>query len=665
MATLKNKVSLRVAEQFPEFVSGDNAGVITFLEKYYQFLESAELVLTTISETDRILSEEGTTDKIVLQSESVRTEVSRPEDFILLEENTTTAFVNAETITGSTSKATATIRVEDINANSRLFISSQNLFVIGETITGGTSGATATISSYKANPVQTIQQLMDYADIDKTVDSFFDQFKEEFLKTIPKSLATGVSKRNLLKNIKDLYRAKGTRKGHELFFRILLNENVDIYYPNSDMLHVSDGNWSGEVILRVVPDNDCVLMEHDLDSNTFLINEDGSQFEQEDSSDDTSAIANLVGQTVTQAAVRDTTIEVGGTYAAGGFSVISEATGTVESVTQYQLGSVTVSELVLGDGTVSGTFVVGQNITGTDNTNTNLTVTSKIASVLSESTASTSSQYYATSDPITVTADNGNDARVSISTLTVGSISEILVSAAGANYEIDDAVTVSNTGTGGTGLNAVVSIVNGGFAPETGSLTSEFNMVQESGNAASYVDGINVESAAGDDLLTEDTTTTYLTLEENYGMVATDHVVLEDNTVSADNFSGDKLVQEIGSGSGDITDIRVTGLGENYTSLPTLTLPTAGSRSGGVIIPKGTDVGKISSLQVDDPGIHYTGAVTLVAQTNFLVTAPSGTFTVNETLTGGSSSKTATFKSLDTSTGVITLTGTTTSVHPQ
>ena len=161
MATLKNKVSLRIAEQFPEFVRGDNAGVITFLEKYYQFLESAELVLTGISSTDRILSEEGTTNKIILQSENIRTETNRPEDSILLEENTKTSFVNAETITGSTSKATATIRVEDINANSRLFISSQNLFVIGETVTGATSGASGTISSYRANPVENIVQLME------------------------------------------------------------------------------------------------------------------------------------------------------------------------------------------------------------------------------------------------------------------------------------------------------------------------------------------------------------------------------------------------------------------------------------------------------------------------------------------------------------------------
>ena len=101
------------------------------------------------------------------------------------------AFVNGETITGGTSNATAVIRSEDINSGSRLFISSQNDFIIGEIVTGGTSNATATITDYTANPVQNIQQLMEYADIDETIDQFFDQFKEAFLRTIPRDLTSG------------------------------------------------------------------------------------------------------------------------------------------------------------------------------------------------------------------------------------------------------------------------------------------------------------------------------------------------------------------------------------------------------------------------------------------------------------------------------------------
>ena len=49
-------------------------------------------------------------------------------------------FQNLETITGQTSGATATVLVEDIDNNSKLYISTQNKFIEGELIVGATSG---------------------------------------------------------------------------------------------------------------------------------------------------------------------------------------------------------------------------------------------------------------------------------------------------------------------------------------------------------------------------------------------------------------------------------------------------------------------------------------------------------------------------------------------
>ena len=57
--------------------------------------------------------------------------------------------------------------------------------VINQKITAQTSGATAKIVTYKANPVQNIQQLLDYADVDNSLFEFFDQIKESFMATIP------------------------------------------------------------------------------------------------------------------------------------------------------------------------------------------------------------------------------------------------------------------------------------------------------------------------------------------------------------------------------------------------------------------------------------------------------------------------------------------------
>ena len=57
-------------------------------------------------------------------------------------------------------------------------------------------------------------------------------------------------------------------------------------------------------------------------------------------------------------------------------------------------------------------------------------------------------------------------------------------------------------------------------------------------------------------------------------MEATDHIILEDETIVADlpGYAGNKIVQEIGTASGDITDIRMIASGSGYTSLPTATI---------------------------------------------------------------------------------------------
>ena len=128
-------------------------------------------------------------------------------------------FVANETITGSTSNATATVLIDD-SRNGYLYISSQQKFITDETITGGTSGSTATISEYRANQVQNIQQLLEYANTDNTIYDFLEQFRYSFMNAIPSTLASGVSKRNLIKNIKDLYTAKGTSEATKLFMKI-------------------------------------------------------------------------------------------------------------------------------------------------------------------------------------------------------------------------------------------------------------------------------------------------------------------------------------------------------------------------------------------------------------------------------------------------------------
>ena len=73
--------------------------------------------------------------------------------------------------------------------------------------------------------------------------------------SIPLSLASGVSKRNLIKHIRDLYAAKGTSEGHKLFFRIFLGEEATIHYPAKYMMRMSDGKWSNPLAIRCTSDS--------------------------------------------------------------------------------------------------------------------------------------------------------------------------------------------------------------------------------------------------------------------------------------------------------------------------------------------------------------------------------------------------------------------------
>ena len=648
MSVFNKKLSLKIAEQFPEFVRIDQAGVIPFLEKYYEFLESAELIVERVGDIDHILLEQGAENKLVYENSQVKTDP--PIDYQVMEESGIGAFENGEIITGSTSGKTATIRVEDINGSSTLYISSQTGFLIGERITGGSSLAIAYIKSYRSNPVENVSQLMEYASVDETVDSFFDEFKKQYLRTIPKSLASGVHKRNLLKNITDLYRAKGSRKGHELFFRVLLDETADLFYPTEHVLRVSDGNWGSNIILRVIQDQSTMLLE-DLTStgNINILNENGSHFLTEDNLIGDSDLQKLVGLTITQSEVFDTSIELGGSYYGDGFDSITKAVAQVESVTQFQLGSELVTELVLNSNSISGTFVVGQDITSPDPDNEDVNLTGKIISILTGFNIASSSQYFSTTDSLTITASNGDKGRIGIDQLTKGTINEIIVGEIGSGYEIGEVVVVDNSNTNGTGLSAKISVVNGGIAPELGDLSAEFNFIIEDGGT----DGAGAN--AGDDLLTEDVAVTYFTQEENYRMAEEDHIVLEDYTVWLDGSSGNKIVQEAykwqgGSAvanDGDITDIVVINPGRGYSSVPLLTITTA-SGTNGKIFAKGTNVGKIKDINIFDHGIHYTGTSEVVSKNHYLIKNITGEFSTDETIVGGTSGATGVLKSVDT-----------------
>lgn len=93
------------------------------------------------------------------------------------------------------------------------------------------------------------RNLFSTRDIDLTADQFVENFKEKYLFGIPKEIAG--NKRFLQKHILDIYRSKGSMEGLKLLFRLLYNEEIDVYIPSVDILKTSDGTWVEKRYLEI------------------------------------------------------------------------------------------------------------------------------------------------------------------------------------------------------------------------------------------------------------------------------------------------------------------------------------------------------------------------------------------------------------------------------
>jgi hypothetical protein len=85
-------------------------------------------------------------------------------------------------------------------------------------------------------------------DLDTTLDSFLDHFKNELAHNIP---YTVVNERFLLERIKDQYLAKGSEASFKLLFKMLFNKEVVVDYPSTQILRASDGRWNQDVSIFV------------------------------------------------------------------------------------------------------------------------------------------------------------------------------------------------------------------------------------------------------------------------------------------------------------------------------------------------------------------------------------------------------------------------------
>lgn len=91
------------------------------------------------------------------------------------------------------------------------------------------------------NVTKESRELFNYRDIDNTLESFLEHFQKKYLYGIPFNVI--INKRYLLKHILDVYRSKSSIQCYKLLFRLIYDEDIEIYLPSRDMLRVSDGKW--------------------------------------------------------------------------------------------------------------------------------------------------------------------------------------------------------------------------------------------------------------------------------------------------------------------------------------------------------------------------------------------------------------------------------------
>ena len=612
--TLDKKISPLIEGQVPDFIQANHDRFVQFVKSYYQFLESAELKLEL--NIDSLIGEENSTNYILMEKRSYSWDEDRGEKIILEEgAGSTGKFFSGETVTGQTSKARARCLVED-TSNGRIFISANQRFLEGETIIGRNSGAQATITSYTPNPVQNIQQLLEYSSPDNTLDILLDNFRKMFMSVIPSTVASNLSKRKLIKAIRDLYTAKGTSEGHKFFLRLLLDEESNIVYPEKFMMRVSGGDWNTPQTLRTTNGG----FPADRDINEFL------------------------GQTATGITSGATVVLVAG-------EVRKFNTNNVdENFWEYEIDP----------NTINGTFVTGEQVRVVSKTNDYIykfTLANRVVDVnVQNGGILYDTNDAVSSDDLFANAFNG----FTVSSVGLGSVSDVVIDDAGTGYAEGDNLVFNSGGQSNTASAvAKVSVVSGMLRLEDG---TAFN---------SGTDGGQILVESGEDVTVEktdisletgttgfDSTSPYnrIILESSVGIGSSaDSLVYESklNTISnpltSSNYQ-DGIILEPDTTSGDsdhkgIRKINFINGGAGYSNLPTVTVTSTGG-SGAKIIANTNNIGSVKDIDISlSTGLlNDSPSKQIFPRVHAIVKNITGTISVNNTITSGG---TGTIKNFD------------------
>jgi hypothetical protein len=578
------KPSHKIDSFFPDNFSVDSENFLIFIKAYYEWLQTTRIEISNVSGT----------------------------------------FQRNEIVTGQTSGAYGIIR-EVGTGYIVVLVQSTLRFSRKEILVGSTSNATANIVKIKDNTIRATGNLLEYRDIEKSIDDYVEYLREELFPTIPTKYIE--DKKLVATKLKSFFESRSSEESYRFLFKLLYNENIEFRFPGEEILRASDGKFEKTNFIRVVPVQN---------------------------------IFNFINKTI-----RGQT---------------SNAFATVVDIKKFLFGATEVAEFTLK--LVSGTFLPNETIV--DVLDSTLTTTT-FGMITGFNIVNGGSGYFP-GNLINISG-NGNGAIAVVSSTTSSSVGNIFVSGItnfgiGIGYQIGTEATVDNTSTLGSGLvirvteienpytvvdtvNAIsyevgdiktLSIINPGTgyqrAPiitiedttikNLGLLSERLITIDNGGNLYEVGDqlvftgspgsGANGNVAGVDEIfanrfiseLSANTISEFETtrLDEPYER---NNIFLEDGfSIILESSFFDELKLEEWAGVGPITRVELTDFGSGYTneSLPTISVSSANGSLAQLTVRavQGTGttinaqignisgIGTIRAVQIVNSGLNYTTA---------------------------------------------------------
>lgn len=297
------------------------------------------------------------------------------------------------------------------------------------------------------NSVDVIRNLQSIQDIDETIDLYFDHLHNEIMPDIPRILYSTsdgqtINKKLLAKHIKEFYSNRGNEQSYYFLFKILFNEDIELFYPKQKLFFSSSGDWDYQTLIRF----------KQISGDPFL----------------------LLGKTV----VQDVTL----------------ASARIENIVKIQINDVFIYEALIAKNSINGTFSPENLVRIKGDLNSPVV---SIVSVISSFNIEDGGLYYREGDRINVTGyDNTIHQYADITETSSGSIDNIVILNPGTNY-IEGQPLVFSATTTNPAVGIISEIQRDSIILENGNkllLENGSNIINEQASTSGPIKSINLIS---------------------------------------------------------------------------------------------------------------------------------------------------------------------------